>query len=199
MKSKGISTYTDLESFFDHYSQKKTVSVGKTPIVWEDVLQKNAAEPGSIIHVWRSHDILVKAVRSGFNAITSYPYYLDRQDPLCSGTCSGINWMFSWTYREMYRNDPTEGHGLTPEEAARVLGGEATMWAESIDTPNFDAMAIGRLGAFAERFWSPSTVTDPKNFEARSQRLRCLNVKRGIAPGAGPLSTDYCETAKFYN
>jgi len=198
MKSHNIASYSDLEAYFDRYTQKSTTSSGKTPIVWEDVLQKGAVEPGTIVHAWRSHDTLVNAVRGGNYAITSYPYYLDRQSPLCSGTCSGINWMFSWTYRDMYASDPTENLGLTPEEIARVLGGEAALWAESIDSPNFDAMGVSRLGAFAERFWSPSTVTEPKNFEARSQRLRCLNVKRGIAPGSGPLSSDYCETAKFY-
>jgi len=198
MSQHGISSYSDLEAYFDHYTQKKTQSTGKTPIVWEDVLQKGAVEAGSVVHAWRSHDTLVQAVRQGNLAITSYPYYLDRQSPLCSGTCSGINWMFSWTYRDMYGTDPTAGLGLTPEEEARVLGGEAALWAESIDAPNFDAMAFSRLGAFAERFWSDASVTDPKNLEQRSQRLRCLNVKRGITPGSGPLSSDFCETAHFY-
>jgi len=199
MQQHGISTYSDLESYFDHYSQKMTNQNGKTPIVWEDVLQKGAVDQGTIVHAWRSHDTLVQAVRQGNLAITSYPYYLDREDPLCSGTCSDVNWMFSWTYRDMYGTDPTEGLGLSPEEVARVLGGEAALWAESIDAPNFDAMAFSRLGAFAERFWSDSSVTEPKNFEQRSQRLRCLNVKRDITAGAGPLSSDFCETAKFYD
>jgi len=197
MKKHGISSYSDLEAYFDHYSQKSAVRSGKTPIVWEDVLQKDAVEKGTIVHAWRSRDTLVSAVRKGNYAITSYPYYLDRQDPKCSGSCKNINWMFSWTYREMYANDPVEG--LSEKEAARVLGGEAALWGESVDASNFDAMGIGRLGAFAERFWSPSTVTDPKNFEVRSQRFRCLNVKRGIAPGAGPLSSDFCETAHFFD
>jgi len=198
MSQHSISTYKELEAYFDHYTQKMTTTTGKTPIVWEDVLQNNAVEPGSIVHAWRSHDTLVQAVRQGNLAFTSYPYYLDREDPLCSGTCNDVNWMFSWTYRDMYKTDPTVGLGLTPEEEARVLGGEAALWAESIDTPNFDTMAFSRLGAFAERFWSPSTVTDPKNLEQRSQRLRCLNVKRGLTTGAGPLSSDFCETAHFY-
>jgi len=199
MAQHNIATYSDLESYFDHYSQKSTATNGKTPIVWEDVLQKGALEENTIVHAWRSHDTLINAVRSGHLAITSYPYYLDREDPLCSGSCSDVNWMFSWTYRDMYGTDPTVGLGLTPEEEARVLGGEAALWAESIDAPNFDAMAFSRLGAFAERFWSESSVADPKNFEQRSQRHRCLNVKRDIASGSGPLSSDFCETAKFYD
>jgi len=198
MNDHGIGSYSDLESYFDHYSQKQTLASGKIPVVWEDVLQKGATEPDTIVHAWRSHDTLVQAVRSGHFAITSYPYYLDREDPLCSGSCSGVNWMFSWTYRDMYGTDPTVGLGLTPEEEARVLGGEAALWSESIDAPNFDAMGVSRLSAFSERFWSPSDVTDPSNLEKRSQRHRCLNVKRGVAPGSGPLSSDFCETAGFF-
>jgi len=199
MKAHNIGSYSELEAYFDHYSQKATVNSGKTPVVWEDVIQKGAVQAGTIVHAWRSHDPLVKAVRQGNYAITSYPYYLDRESPLCSGTCSGINWMFSWTYRDMYGVDPTKGLGLTPAEEALVLGGEAALWGESIDSLNFDQMGVSRLGAFAERFWSPSSVTEPKNFEARSQRHRCLNVKRGISPNSGSLSSDFCETAKLFD
>jgi len=198
MKSHGLTSYQQLEVFFGNYAQNAATLSGKIPIVWEDSLLNGAATASSIIHVWRSHDALVKALRSGHYAITSYPYYLDRESPLCSGTCSGINWMFSWTYRDMYLNDPTAGLGLKPEEEARVLGGEAALWGESIDGINFDHMAFSRLGAFAERFWSLASVKEPKNFEARSQRHRCLNVKRGITPGAGSLYSDFCETATYF-
>ena len=198
MSEHGIASYADLEATFDRYTQKTVATAGKVPVVWEDVMMKDAALPGSIVHIWRNTDRLVQAVRAGHYAIQSYGYYLDRQSPLCSGECSGINWMFSWTYRDIYRTDPTKGLGLSAEEEARVLGGEAALWAESIDAPNFDAMGISRLGAFAERLWSPASVTDPKALEIRTQRHRCLNAKRGIAPGAGPLSSDFCETSRFF-
>jgi len=199
MKLHNIATYPELEAFFDHYSQKSATSTGRIPVVWEDVLQKKAVLPGTIVHAWRSANPLIEAVKQGNMAITSFPYYLDRECPLCTGTCSGINWMFSWTYRDMYGVDPTKGLGLTPEEEARVLGGEAALWGESVDSLNFDQMAISRLGAFAERFWSPSSVTDPQYFERRSQRLRCLNIKRGFAPNSGSLSSDFCESANLFN
>jgi len=199
MKQHNLASYKELEGYFDRYSQKSAAASGKVPIVWEDVLNNHALEPGTIVHAWRTHDTLVSAVRNGHFAITSYPYYLDRQSPLCEGDNCSVYWSFAYTYREMYLTDPTENLGLTDEEKKRVLGGEAALWAEAIDVPNLDAMGITRLGAFAERFWSPATVDDPNAFERRSQRHRCLNVKRGISPGSGPLFSDFCETANFWN
>ncbi len=40
-----------------------------------------------------------------------------------------------------YRVDPLEGEtaSLTPEEQARILGGEACTWTENIDDQNIDA------------------------------------------------------------
>ena len=92
----------------------------------------------------------------------------------------------------MYKTDPTKGLGLTPEQEKRVLGGEACEWAETVDPVNVDVMALSRTVAVAERLWSAVDVTDPDNLEVRSQRFRCLMVRRGIS-GAGPLSSDYCE------
>jgi len=199
MKKHNLASYSDLEGYFDHYSQKATVASGKIPIVWEDVMNKDALEPGTIVHAWRSQDTLVSAVRNGHFAITSYPYYLDRQSPLCAGDNCSIYWAFAYTYREMYLTDPTEDIGLSADEKKRVLGGEAALWAEAIDVPNLDAMGFTRLGAFAERFWSLASVKDPRDFERRSQRHRCLNVKRGISPGSGSLFCDFCETRNFWN
>jgi hexosaminidase len=73
--------------------------------------------------------------------------------------------------------------GLTPDESARIVGGEATLWSEGIDEASFDAMAFPRLAAFAETLWTgqPRSLSE---FKARldgahSARLRALGVKYG--------------------
>ena len=198
MREHNLSSWTDVEHTLDLFAQNEVRSHGLAPMVWDEAFTNgHILDNNTIVHAWHSLDVLARAVRAGHRTVLSYGYYMDRQDPLCSGKCSGINWMFSRTYLEMYAIDPLRGTNLTADEAARILGGEATMFAESIDNANFDHMAFGRLGAFAERFWSPATATEPHYFERRAQQLRCLMVRRGISR-AGPLSSDYCETHDIF-
>ena len=49
---------------------------------------------------------------------------------------------------------------LTAIEAARILGGEATMWSEWVTPDTIDSRIWPRTAAIAERLWSPRTVTD---------------------------------------
>lgn len=49
----------------------------------------------------------------------------------------------------------------------KVLGGEATAWAEMITTDNIDTRLWPRLYAIGERFWSARTVTDEQSMYKR--------------------------------
>jgi len=66
---------------------------------------------------------------------------------------------------------------LTPEQAARILGGEACMWAELVDAETVDSRIWPRAAAIAERFWSPREVTDVDSMYARLETVsRLLNT-----------------------
>src|SRR5262249_7316369 len=63
---------------------------------------------------------------------------------------------------------------LTPEEQARILGGEAAMWGEFVDDENIDSRIWPRTAAIAERFWSPQNVTD---IDFMYQRLEPISTE----------------------
>jgi len=199
MSEHGLADYAALERYFDQTIQQTAVKHGKTPIVWDESFSLgNLINNDIIVQAWHSKSVFQKAVKAGYRTIGSFSFYLDRESPVCSGSCDNIYHMFSWTYRDFYGTDFSADMGFTPEEEKRILGGEAAIWAEFQDPASWDFMAVSRLGAIAERLWSPASYTDPNSFERRSQQQRCLMVRRGIALKSGPLSADYCETRDMF-
>ena len=96
---------------------------------------------------------MAAAARQGNRALLSNGYYID------------LNQSAAFHYS----SDPLGGDGasLTPEEKARVLGGEATMWSEYVTPENIDSRIWPRTAAIAERLWSPQDVKDTESMYAR--------------------------------
>ena len=106
------------------------------------------------------------AAKQGFRGILSNGYYLD----------------LGWTAARHYAVDPLSGAAanLSPEEKARILGGESCMWSEYVDAENIDSRIWPRNAAITERLWSPHEVTDPASMYTRmeviSDRLEWLGL-----------------------
>src|SRR5208283_5394410 len=99
----------------------------------------------AIIHSWRGPESLATAARQGYRGILSNGFYIDLIHPAF----------------EHYLNDPLPAATtLTIEEQRRVLGGEATMWAEWVTPETIDSRIWPRTAAIAERLWSPAGVRD---------------------------------------
>lgn len=187
MASHGFNTQ-QLEQYFETQVQQIVASLGKTPIVWQEIFQNGITLPqGAIVEVWKDHPTLQSVINAGYHALYAAGNYLDQQIPNPSQTF--YEWVDTW--KNFYTNDPLTGISGSEQTLALVLGGEAAMWGEQVDSLNFDSRVWPRASAVAERLWSPATVTDLSSATARLAQFRCTSLaQRGI--GAGPIQPDYC-------
>ncbi len=113
-----------------------------------------------VIHSWRGQTALAAAARQGNRGLLSTGYYIDLNE----------------TAAKHYLVDPLSGDAakLTPEETARILGGEATMWSEYTPPENIDSRIWPRTAAIAERLWSPQSVRD---VDSMYERLAVVSQK----------------------
>lgn len=94
-----------------------------------------------------------------------------------------------------YDNEPLEG--LSPAQAALVIGGEVCSWNEYVDSGCLEGMIFPRAAAAAEKLWSPANISTIADAQPRLAAFRCLLNRRGI--GASSLhSPDNAAAGTFY-
>ena len=159
IRSHGLKDNAGLQTYFNQRIDAFLVSRGKHVIGWDEILHPDLPRD-TVIDSWRGAEALGEAAKMGFLGIMAHGYYIDLCDPTS----------------DHYLSDPIPpGSALTPEQTARILGGEATMWAEWISPETIDSRIWPRTAAIAERLWSPQSLRDVDDMYRRlgpvSQRL----------------------------
>ena len=199
MKDHNLADNHALQAYFNQRVQKILAGYDRYMIGWDEILQPEL--PNSIvIQSWRGRESLYAAAQKGYQGILSNGYYID----LCKPASAH------------YLNDPLPADApLTEAEKAKVLGGEATMWAELVSPETVDSRIWPRTAAIAERFWSPREVNDVKDMYRRleivSRQLEDLGLThvrnreammrrmtRGQSIEALAVFVDYVEPLKIY-
>lgn len=152
MHAHGFKNNAALQSYFTARLQKLVAAHHKTMEGWDEVLQPDTPRD-VVIQSWRGPTALATAARKGNRGILSNGYYIDLNQPAA----------------QHYLVDPLGGDAasLTPEQKARILGGEAAMWSEFVTPENIDSRIWPRTAAIAERLWSPQDVRDVDSMYAR--------------------------------
>ena len=65
----------------------------------------------------------------------------------------------------------------TATQYSLVVGGEACLWAEYVDSTNFLSRMWPRASAPGERLWSDKSVTDITDADTRLNNMRCRMVR----------------------
>jgi hexosaminidase len=200
MKSKGLKDNHALQAHFTAQLSTILTKRGKKMVGWDEIMGPNLPK-NIVVQSWRGQASLAEGAKNGYTGILSSGYYLDHMLPAS----------------QHYAVDPiAQDSGLTEEQAARILGGEACMWTEYVSDETIESRIWPRLAAIAERLWSPRTVADVDDMYRRlavvSVALEELGLThesysgkmlRRLAGGrnVGQLETlvSVVEPMKFYN
>jgi hexosaminidase len=156
IKEHGLKNNEGLQSYFNKRLEPIISKHGKSMVGWDEVLDPSLPKD-ILIQSWRGPEALAAAAKQGFRGILSNGYYLD----------------LGWSAARHYAVDPLSGAAasLSPEEKARILGGESCMWAEYISPENIDSRIWPRNAVIAERLWSPQETTDVASMHTRMELL----------------------------
>jgi hexosaminidase len=155
-KAHNLKDAHAIQAYFNQRVQKLLQKNHKILIGWDEVLHPDLPQD-IVVQSWRGAKSLAEAAQKGYRGILSWGYYVDHLE----------------TARQHYAVDPMGGDAakLTPEQQARILGGEACMWSEYVTSETVDSRIWPRTAAIAERFWSPADTTDVNSMYDRMEQV----------------------------
>jgi hexosaminidase len=164
MREHNLHDTAALQSYFNQRLLKILEKHGKHMIGWDEILTPDLPKD-IVVQSWRGFDSLAAGAKAGYSSILSAGYYLNLMS----------------TAAAHYMVDPLpQASGLSPEEQARILGGEACMWTEQTTQRDIDSRIWPRAAAVAERLWSPSEVSNVDDMYRRltveALRLEALGL-----------------------
>lgn len=153
-------------------------SHGRHIIGWDEILEGDVA-PAATVMSWRGSAGGIQAARMGHDVVMTpnthcyFDYYQTEDtadEPLAIGGFISVE--------KVYNLDPVAG--LTPEQAAHVLGVQANLWTEYITTTDYvEYMVLPRMAALAEVQWTSPDCKDFTSFLVRLPRLADLYQREG--------------------
>lgn len=167
-KRENLKDEHEVQSYFVRRMERFVNSKGKKIIGWDEILEGGVA-PNATIMSWRGMKGGIEAAKAKHDVImtpTDFAY-LDygQGDP----AYELLNIGGYLPLEKVYQFDPVPKE-LSAEEARYVIGGQANIWTEYIETGDkVEYMAIPRMLAIAESVWSRPEDKDFADFKRRFQ------------------------------
>ena len=178
MKEKALKDEHELQSYFVQRIEKFVNSKGRKIIGWDEILEGGLA-PNAAVMSWRGTEGGIAAAKQNhFVVMTPGDYcYFDhyqsesKTEPLAIGGFTSIEKVYSF--------NPTPKE-LNLEQAKYILGAQANVWSEYIDTPEkVEYMIFPRMIALSEVLWGTSNPNDFDSFKTRLlEQFKTLDAKK---------------------
>jgi hexosaminidase len=192
IQQRGLGNEKGLQTWFISELSKHVAARGRRVYGWDEILEGANLPEGTVVASWRGMTGAVTAANRGFDVVScpDQSVYLDYRQSESSD--EPIPVAIPLTLEDTYGFEPVPD-GLTQEQAARVLGGQANLWTEHIDSPRMvDFYVFPRLCAIAEALWTDGK-RDFAEFRGRLAehltRLDALGVEYRHEDGPLPWQT----------
>jgi len=176
MHRESLTDVRQVQGYFNRRVAALVAARGRQTVAWDEVLESELPDSW-IVQAWRGSTSRDRAADRGNRVIMSAPYYLDLNfpvdlhcrfdpagpqsdllaaedqmlvDPRFAHVAEGIRWTRMWREGAVERDPP----------GSEVLGGEACLWGELVNSDVLDVRLWTRLPALAERFWSAPSKLD---------------------------------------
>jgi len=181
MRREHYTQEVELQGYFLRRLEAFIAAHGRRLIGWDEILA-GGLSPNATVMSWRGADGGTAAAQQGHDVIMTpndFAYFDHCEgDPQRNPICMAGGHL---PLKQVYQFEPVPTQ-LSPEQAPRILGGQANVWTEYLPTPQtVEYMSFPRELAMAEVLWSPRERRDWKSFVARLpaqlQQLDRLGVR----------------------
>jgi len=179
MKELHIADEAALQSWFIARIEKFIDAHGRKLIGWDEILEGGLA-PRATVMSWQGVKGGIEAARQDHDVVMSPSpaLYLDHVQSTLHDEPPGRPDVIS--IADIYNYEPVPAE-LDAKQARHILGAQANLWTEYMDSPqHIEHAAFPRAAALAEALWSPRTSKHYDDFAARLpaqfQRYRTLDI-----------------------
>ncbi len=179
IKEKGLKDEHELQSYFVQRIEKFVNSKGRKIIGWDEILEGGLA-PNAAVMSWRGTEGGIAAAKQKHYVVMSpgshcyFDHYQGepKNEPLAIGGYTPVEKVYSF--------NPTPKE-LSLEESKYILGAQANLWTEYIETPqHVEYMIFPRIMALSEVLWGTSKPDQYKEFQDRMIQQFPLLEKKNI-------------------
>lgn len=168
MKEYHLKDVHQLQRYFINRVNDFLVSKGRTLVGWDEIVEEGLAKDAVVMN-WRGIEVGKQALAQGNKLVLTSDCYINHYqglpdyEPLANGGYLPLKQLYHYNL---------EKDKLSAQEQAGVLGVQANLWAEHVETTSHsEYMIFPRLLALSEIAWTDSKLKNWEDFMGRVERF----------------------------